>query len=170
MQRGNPLLQFCFFVFTVSFFIGCQQMWHLDRRYAESSGGLWHTVEARGETLAKISSWYTGKSTNWPLIAKANKGLNPNVIYLGQKIYIPGSLIQNATPYRRGNSYKPTTSGRSSSGRSSSPKPLPNGIDPSAPKMGESAPGRKQKPPRNIEAPFTTPTPPKRPIENPFLE
>ena len=48
-------------------------------------GGVWYTVR-RGDTLSSIA-WRYGVSV-WTL-AKVNKISNPNLIYAGQKLYIP---------------------------------------------------------------------------------
>jgi putative chitinase len=49
------------------------------------SGGVWYTVRP-GDTLSSIA-WRYGVSV-WTL-AKVNKISNPNLIYAGQKLYIP---------------------------------------------------------------------------------
>lgn len=55
----------------------------------ETSGqqgeAIWHTVQ-RGETLASIARRY---GTSWQAIAQANSLVNPNQIYVGQKLRIP---------------------------------------------------------------------------------
>jgi LysM repeat protein len=50
-------------------------------------GTVWHTVQ-RGETLSTIAQRY---GTTWQAIASANGLVNPNQIYVGQKLKIPTS-------------------------------------------------------------------------------
>ncbi len=49
-------------------------------------GAVWHTVQ-RGETLSSIARAY---GTTWQAIARANNLVNPDQIYPGQKLKIPG--------------------------------------------------------------------------------
>jgi len=51
------------------------------------AGAVWHTVQ-RGETLSSIARRY---GTSWQAIARANGLVNPNQIYVGQKLKIPAS-------------------------------------------------------------------------------
>ncbi len=53
-----------------------------------------HTVRHPGECLWIISSWRTGKAGNWREIIKANTGLNPATINIGDKIIIPHELMR----------------------------------------------------------------------------
>lgn len=46
---------------------------------------IWHTVQ-RGETLSSIARRY---GTSWQAVAQANGLVNPNQIYVGQKLKIP---------------------------------------------------------------------------------
>jgi len=48
---------------------------------------MYHTVQ-QGETLSSIAQRY---GTNWQAIANANGIVNPNQIYVGQKLKIPTS-------------------------------------------------------------------------------
>lgn len=60
-----------------------------------------HTVRWSGETLSRISWWYTGAGQNWPEIVKANEGLDPRKMRIGDKIIIPGHLLQRQEPMTR---------------------------------------------------------------------
>jgi hypothetical protein len=60
-----------------------------------------HRVKWPGESLSIIAKWYTGDSTNWKALAKANPDLNPNLIRIGDRILIPESLIENEEPMPR---------------------------------------------------------------------
>ncbi|MHC4777724.1 MAG: LysM peptidoglycan-binding domain-containing protein [Planctomycetota bacterium] len=51
-----------------------------------------HTVE-EGETLSDIALKYLGSSKNWPLIVKANPGIDKDLVRVGQKLVIP---LENA--------------------------------------------------------------------------
>lgn len=57
-----------------------------------------HTVSWPGETLTRISAWYTNSSSNWNLILEANPGLQPTRMQLGTVINIPVDLVKNTTP------------------------------------------------------------------------
>ena len=52
----------------------------------QEAGVIWHTV-LQGETLSSIARRY---GTTWQAIVQANDLVNPNQIYVGQKIKIPG--------------------------------------------------------------------------------
>ncbi len=52
-----------------------------------------HTVRWSGETLSIIAKWYTGNPENWEALTKANPGLKPNRIFVGDKILIPADLL-----------------------------------------------------------------------------
>lgn len=54
---------------------------------SEGTGTVWHTVQ-QGETLSSIARRY---GTSWQTIAQANGIVNPNQIYVGQKLKIPAS-------------------------------------------------------------------------------
>ncbi len=60
-----------------------------------------HRVKWQGESLSIIAQWYTGDSTNWKALAKANPDLNPNLIRIGDRIVIPRNLIENEKPMPR---------------------------------------------------------------------
>jgi LysM repeat protein len=61
-------------------------------------GGVYYTVQA-GDTLAKIAVRY-GTSV-WTLV-KANNIANPNVIYTGQRLFIPKSTTPPPPPVKPG--------------------------------------------------------------------
>jgi hypothetical protein len=60
-----------------------------------------HTVRWPGETLSIIAMWYTGESAKWKELADANPKLNPNLIYMGDEIVIPASLLKIEKPLTR---------------------------------------------------------------------
>jgi nucleoid-associated protein YgaU len=57
-----------------------------------------HTVRRSGETLIAISRWYTGAADNWKRLVRANNGLNPRRIKVGDKILIPAVLMKTHQP------------------------------------------------------------------------
>ncbi len=57
---------------------------------------LIHTITA-GQTLSQIARDYR---TSLSAIISANPGINPNVLYIGQQIVIPGFPNPNTLPYR----------------------------------------------------------------------
>ncbi|MDY7032645.1 MAG: LysM peptidoglycan-binding domain-containing protein [Thermodesulfobacteriota bacterium] len=57
-----------------------------------------HKVRWYGENLSIVSKWYTGKFTHWKAIADANPGINPNRIFVGNKIFIPQDLLNTSEP------------------------------------------------------------------------
>ena len=57
-----------------------------------------HRVKWSGETLSLIARWYTGRYGNWRAIARANPGLRPNRIAVGNIIYIPPEIMKTKKP------------------------------------------------------------------------
>jgi hypothetical protein len=53
-----------------------------------------HEVRWSGETLSHIALWYTGSQANWQEISRANGGLNPRSITVGDRIIIPDELLK----------------------------------------------------------------------------
>ena len=59
---------------------------------------LTHTVRFSGETVSIIAGWYTGDIENWKALAEANPNINPNRIFVGQKILLPEDLLKTREP------------------------------------------------------------------------
>ncbi len=57
-----------------------------------------HTVKQPGERLTEIARWYTGDTKNWQNIAKANPDLDPELLLVGNEIYIPADLLKTRKP------------------------------------------------------------------------
>ncbi len=57
-----------------------------------------HTVRWPGETLSIIAAWYTGSIDTWKEVAAANPDINPDRIFVGNKILIPDNLIKTKEP------------------------------------------------------------------------
>ncbi|MFP4476635.1 MAG: LysM peptidoglycan-binding domain-containing protein [Desulfatibacillaceae bacterium] len=57
-----------------------------------------HTVRYPGETLSIIAKWYTGKLSNWRILAQANPELDPNRIRPGDRIRIPRGMLKTDQP------------------------------------------------------------------------
>ena len=60
-----------------------------------------HRVKWPGETLSLIAKWYTGSYGNWKAIARANPGLNPNRIAVGDIINIQPEMMKTKKPLPR---------------------------------------------------------------------
>ena len=56
-----------------------------------------HTVTVPNENISIIAKWHTGDHKNWVVIAKCNPNLNPNLIFLGNKIKIPRIILTRHT-------------------------------------------------------------------------
>ena len=59
---------------------------------------LRHTIQWPGESLIRISRWYTGSGNNWRLIAKANPSVDHRRIKIGDTILIPEDLLKTHQP------------------------------------------------------------------------
>lgn len=57
-----------------------------------------HKVRWAGETLTRISWWYTGSGENWPAIAEANPTFDPRRMMIGDLIVIPKHLLKTREP------------------------------------------------------------------------
>lgn len=57
-----------------------------------------HKVRWPEETLSHIAKWHTGTVKNWIAIAKANPGLDPKKIDIGDTISIPVDLMTSPKP------------------------------------------------------------------------
>ena len=62
------------------------------------SGYFAHTVTKTDEKLSDIAEWYTGKASNQKAIADANPDINPNLLLIGNEIYIPSALLKTDKP------------------------------------------------------------------------
>lgn len=74
-----------------------------------SSDGTYVTVQ-KGDTLSGIASKYAGGSSKYKTLAAINNISNPNLIYIGQKIYLTkdGSSSSSSSSKKKSNSNKPT--------------------------------------------------------------
>jgi len=57
-----------------------------------------HSVSLPDESLSIIAKWFTGDLLNWEVLAKCNPDINPNRIFLGNKIKIPRSIMTRQDP------------------------------------------------------------------------
>jgi len=57
-----------------------------------------HVVRWKGETLAIIAKWYTGKFGNWKALVEANPHINPKRMRKGHIIRIPMELVKTQEP------------------------------------------------------------------------
>ena len=57
-----------------------------------------HTIKWSGETIIKLSRWYTGSGNNWMRIIEANPAIDPRRIKIGDTVLIPESLLITREP------------------------------------------------------------------------
>lgn len=57
-----------------------------------------HTVKNSNEKLADIAKWYTGNSSNWQALAKANPRVDPENLTAGTEIFIPAKMLKTRKP------------------------------------------------------------------------
>jgi hypothetical protein len=57
-----------------------------------------HTVKWPNESLSIIAAWYTGVIDNWKLLVPVNPELDPNRIYIGNKVRIPEEMLKTREP------------------------------------------------------------------------
>lgn len=57
-----------------------------------------HTVSLPDESISIIAKWFTGDLLNWEVLAKCNPTINPNRIFLGNKIRVPRIIMTRQTP------------------------------------------------------------------------
>ncbi len=92
------LIRFCFFLLPFFVLFTCIA---LSGEGFEELGnrqetGVKHTVE-KGDTLWDISGRFLNEHKKWPELWKKNKHIvNPNLIYPGNSIYVPGSVLDAA--------------------------------------------------------------------------
>ncbi|MCP4342497.1 MAG: LysM peptidoglycan-binding domain-containing protein [Desulfobulbaceae bacterium] len=65
---------------------------------ASPAGYYIHTVKLPDESISIIAKWFTGDLMNWEVLAKHNPTINPNRIFLGNKIRIPRDIMTRHTP------------------------------------------------------------------------
>ena len=53
-----------------------------------------HIVQYPKETLSIIAKWYTGDVKNWEILANANPNINPDLLSLGNEIFVPEHLVK----------------------------------------------------------------------------
>ncbi len=56
-----------------------------------------HTVRSSRETIRIIAKWYTGDTKNWNTVADANPAITPEVLSVGDTVYIPSTLLKTRT-------------------------------------------------------------------------
>ena len=61
-------------------------------------GDLIHYVSFPGETLAIVSTWYTGDIANSGALSRINELKTPHTLTPGQQIRIPSYLLKKKTP------------------------------------------------------------------------
>ncbi len=89
---------------TIMLFLGgtgCTYLYDEQKPSRPPSPTFVHTVRWSGETLMIIAKWYTDKSDNWRALADANPHINPNRIFIANKISIPEKLLKTRQPMPR---------------------------------------------------------------------
>lgn len=71
---------------------------NIDFEIEKQSEPYFHTIQYQGESLSIIARWYTGKTSNWKIIAEKNPEVNPLRLRIDQKILIPDEILSNRTP------------------------------------------------------------------------
>ncbi len=62
-------------------------------------GGYYiHTVKLPDESISIIAKWFTSDLMKWEVLAKCNPTINPNRIFLGNKIRIPREIMTRQDP------------------------------------------------------------------------
>ena len=57
-----------------------------------------HTVTQPDEKIADIARWYTGNAENYKSIMEANPDIDPDILLVGNEIYIPSALLKTQKP------------------------------------------------------------------------
>ena len=57
-----------------------------------------HVVKWQGESLSRISMWYTGSVKNWLTLQEINSAINPKQMKIGDIVLIPEDLIKTREP------------------------------------------------------------------------
>ena len=70
----------------------------IETKMSEKSRGIDHYVRWHGETLSIIAKWYTGALNNWETLAAINTQIDSSLLYINNKIHIPGRLIKTRKP------------------------------------------------------------------------
>lgn len=76
------------------------------KKYSDSKGE--YVVVERGDTLSQIAVDYAGGYSKYKQLAAINNISNPNLIYVGQKIYLTSEGSSSSTSSSSTNSNKPT--------------------------------------------------------------
>jgi hypothetical protein len=63
------------------------------------SGYFAHTVRKPDEKLADIADWYTGDKGNAKKIAQVNPDIDPELLLVGNEIFIPSDLLKTRQPF-----------------------------------------------------------------------
>lgn len=67
-----------------------------DEKYP--AGYYLHTVSLADESISIIAKWFTGDLKKWEILAECNPAINPNRIFIGDKIKIPRSIMTRQDP------------------------------------------------------------------------
>ena len=108
-----------------------------------------HQVRWQGETLSIIAKWYTGNYRNWKTLAKLNPALNPDRIFVGNRILIPRNLLKTSQqmPPDFVTQHQPVTKAKSPQPKATPPPPP----DPEKEEPEKGAPPSAEEPPEPAE-------------------
>lgn len=76
-------------------------------KYVDANGREYVLVDKRGDTLTQIAVDYAGGYSNYKKLAAINNISNPDLIYMGQKIYLTSSGSSGSSGNSSTNSNKP---------------------------------------------------------------
>lgn len=99
MKKSFPLILTAWIVFSMG--IGCglkgkkKDAW---QPVQQKKTPVVHIVQYPKETLSIIARWYTGDVKNWESLADANPNINPDLLSLGNEIFIPEHLVKTRKP------------------------------------------------------------------------
>jgi hypothetical protein len=84
-----------------------------------------HTVRDPNEKLVDIAKWYTGKAGNAKLLAKANPDIDPELLLVGNEIFIPSDLLKTRKPLNQKSIQASTSKTVKKPSTSNNPAPAP---------------------------------------------
>lgn len=85
-----------------------------------------HTVTRTDEKLSDIAKWHTGSASNKKAIATANPDIDPDLLLVGNEIYIPSNLLITDKPFNQKSvqkTAKVTGKGKQPQAAPAAPKP-----------------------------------------------
>ncbi|MDX1706983.1 MAG: LysM peptidoglycan-binding domain-containing protein [Desulfobacterales bacterium] len=84
-----------------------------------------HTVTQSDEKLSEIAEWYTGDAGNDKAIAEANADIDPELLLIGNEIFIPSVLLITQKPLDRKPTQKTTATAPGNQSKTEEAAPAP---------------------------------------------